>query len=143
MPGELPLVLLALIADEALGGYELLRELERRFAPGYRPSPGSVYPALTALRAEGLVEAVSATGKAKYRRSLAGHQLLAEQADTLRRIEERTNTAIASAASLQEVLARFTARVAGLGDRIDRARVERVLDDALRALTAPEVRSGS
>ena len=44
MPGELPLVLLSLIAGRPQGGDELMGELERRYGPVYRPSPGSVYP---------------------------------------------------------------------------------------------------
>src|SRR3954453_7266415 len=52
MPGELPLVILALLNVRPQGGYELLRELEQRYGPAYRPSPGSIYPALAALRAE-------------------------------------------------------------------------------------------
>ena len=105
MPGELPLVLLALLADRTQGGYELLGELERWFAPSYRPSPGSVYPALSALRAEGLVEQVPGQGKATYEVTDDGHRLLTDQRDALRRIESRTSTVLASEGSLQATLA--------------------------------------
>ena len=39
--GELPLVLLALIEQEPLNGYELMGELERLFGPAYQPSAGA------------------------------------------------------------------------------------------------------
>ena len=142
MPGELPLVLLALVADRAQGGYELLGALERRFAPSYRPSPGSVYPALSALRAEGLVEQLSGRGKATYRVTEQGRRLLADQRDVLQRIEERTATVLASGASLQATLAHFTARINKLSGRVDRVAVERVLEDAAKAIADLEVTNG-
>jgi len=142
MPGELPLVLLALLADRAQGGYELLGELEHRFGPAYRPSPGSVYPALSALRAERLVEQVAGPGKATYRVTASGRRLLADQREGLQRIEDRTSTVLESSASLQAALARFTARISKLSGRVDRAAVERVLDNAAKAIADLEVSNG-
>ena len=55
--GELPLVLLALLQQRPMNGYEMLSELGRLFSPGYAPSPGSVYPAISALRRSGLIGA--------------------------------------------------------------------------------------
>jgi DNA-binding PadR family transcriptional regulator len=142
MPGELPLVLLALLADRAQGGYQLLGELERRFAPTYRPSPGSVYPALSALRAERLVEQISGQGKATYRVTASGRRLLAYQREALQRIEDRTSTVLEADASLQAALARFTAGISKLSGRVDRAAVERVLDNAAKAIADLEVSNG-
>jgi DNA-binding PadR family transcriptional regulator len=142
MPGELPLVLLALLADHAQGGYELLGELEFRFAPSYRPSPGSVYPALSALRAEGLVEQVSGPGKATYKVTAHGLHLLAEQRATLQRIEDRTSKVLQSDGSLQATLARFTTRISKFSGRVDRAAVERVLESAAQAIADLEVSNG-
>ena len=82
MPGELPLVLLALLAERSQGGYELLGELDRRFAPAYRPSPGSVYPALSAFRAERLVEQ-DRSGAERLSGDARGRRLLADQRDVL------------------------------------------------------------
>ena len=59
--GELPLVVLALLEREPMHGYQVLGELTRRFGDVYVPSAGSVYPAIRALRDDGLVGATSAT----------------------------------------------------------------------------------
>jgi DNA-binding PadR family transcriptional regulator len=142
MPGELPLVLLALLSERSQSGYELLGELERRFAPHYRPSPGSVYPALTALRAERLVGQAPGQGKTTYRATAHGRRLLESQRDVLQRIEDRTSTVLDSDDSLQAALARFTARVSKLSGRVDRAAVEHVLETAAKAITDLEVRHG-
>lgn len=48
-PGDLRLLLLALISEKPRHGYELIKELEQKFGGGYAPSPGSVYPTLTLL----------------------------------------------------------------------------------------------
>ena len=105
-------------------------------------SPGSVYPALTALRAEGLIEPLSGRGKARYRVTSQGEQLLIDQSDALRRIEARTHTVLDADASLQALLAQFTSRITKLGGRIDRSAVERVLDNAAKAIADLEVSNG-
>ena len=142
MPGELPLVLLALLDDGALGGYELLRLLERRFSPTYRPSPGSVYPALTALRAEGLVRAIPGAGKARFRLTAAGRRMLAEQADTLRRVEHRTKAVLRADSSIHARLDRFSALITKLSGRVDGDELERILDNAMTAIAQLEVSNG-
>jgi DNA-binding PadR family transcriptional regulator len=142
MPGELPLVLLDLLSDRPQGGYELLGELERRFGPGYRPSPGSVYPALSALRAEQLIEQESGGGKASYRVTAQGRHMLTDQRVAFARIEARTSAALKSDASLQLVLDRFVARISRLSGRVDRAAVERILDNAAQAVADLEVSNG-
>jgi|GEM_PF-2666056 len=142
MPGELPLVLLDLLSDRPQSGYELLGELERRFGPGYRPSPGSVYPALSALRAEQLVEQESGGGKASYRATAQGRRMLTDQRVVLARIEARTSAALKSDASRQLVLDRFVARISKLSGRVDRAAVERILDNAAIAVADLEVTNG-
>ena len=43
-PGELRLVLLALIAGERKHGYELIKEIEEMIGGDYAPSPGVIYP---------------------------------------------------------------------------------------------------
>ena len=140
MPGELPLVLLALLSDQPQGGYQLLGELGRRFAPTYRPSPGGVYPALAALRTEGLVKQVSGRGS-EYRLTAAGRSLLAEKRDLLDQIDARTNAALASGTALQPTLDRLVARVTELRGTVDRAAIAHILDTATNALADLEVRN--
>jgi DNA-binding PadR family transcriptional regulator len=140
MPGELPLVLLDLISDRPQGGYELLGGLGRRFGQaGYRPSPGSVYPALSALRAEQLIEQDVAGAKAVYRVTAKGRRMLADQSAVLARIEARTGASLQADASWQPVLERLVDRISKLSDRVDGAAVERILDNAAKAVADLEV----
>lgn len=50
--GILKYVLLALLAEQSRHGYDLIRELRRKGWPG---GPGSIYPLLASLEAEGLI----------------------------------------------------------------------------------------
>ena len=61
-PGDLRLVLLALIEEKPRHGYELIKDLEAKFGGAYAPSPGSVYPTLTLLEELGLVRSTVSEG---------------------------------------------------------------------------------
>ena len=54
--GELRLVLLKLIGDETRHGYELIKAIEELTGGNYAPSPGVVYPTLSLLLDEGMIE---------------------------------------------------------------------------------------
>jgi len=69
--GELRLVLLKLIADEARHGYELIRAVEALTGGAYAPSPGVVYPTLSMLDEMGLV-AEQRTDDSKKRFGVTG-----------------------------------------------------------------------
>ena len=61
-PGDLRLVLLALIAKQPRHGYEVIKEREQRFGGSYSPSPGSVYPTLTPLEELWQIRATASEG---------------------------------------------------------------------------------
>src|SRR3954468_11648298 len=55
--GDVRAALLVLLAEEPRNGYGLMQEIEQRSEGQWRPSPGSVYPALAQLEDEGLIRA--------------------------------------------------------------------------------------
>jgi DNA-binding PadR family transcriptional regulator len=55
--GDVRAALLVLLAEEPRNGYGLMQEIEQRSEGEWRPSPGSVYPALSQLEDEGLIRA--------------------------------------------------------------------------------------
>jgi DNA-binding PadR family transcriptional regulator len=61
-PGDLRLVMLALIEEKPRHGYELIKDLEAKFGGAYAPSPGSVYPTLTLLEELGHVRSSASEG---------------------------------------------------------------------------------
>src|SRR4051812_6238250 len=56
--GDVRAAMLLLIEGGPQNGYQLIQEIERRTDGVWKPSPGSVYPALQQLEDEGLVRAV-------------------------------------------------------------------------------------
>jgi DNA-binding PadR family transcriptional regulator len=65
--GELKYVLLEVLADEPMHGYEIIRRLEEESSGLYSPSPGSVYPTLQMLEDQGYVLSEELDGKRVYR----------------------------------------------------------------------------
>jgi DNA-binding PadR family transcriptional regulator len=62
--GDVRAGILALLAEAPRNGYQIMQELEERSRGMWRPSPGSVYPALQQLEDEGLVRSEEAgTGR--------------------------------------------------------------------------------
>jgi DNA-binding PadR family transcriptional regulator len=53
--GFLKLAILRLVAERRIHGYALIKEIERITSEDWRPSPGSIYPALQALVKNGLI----------------------------------------------------------------------------------------
>lgn len=76
--GDLKYVILGLLADEPMHGYEVIRRLEEESAGLYSPSPGSVYPTLQMLEDEGYVVSEPVDGKKVYRITEAGRAFLDE-----------------------------------------------------------------
>ncbi len=58
--------LLMALAERPMHGYELMTELEERTSGRWRPSPGSVYPALSRMERDGLIEADEVAGKRSF-----------------------------------------------------------------------------
>lgn len=128
--GELPLVLLALVAQRPRHGYEIMADLTRLFGPDYRASPGSIYPAIEALEAEALIVGEPLGGKTVYRSTSAGDEALEARAELLAALELRTGVRLARGDSLEPLLARFKARLTPLSGHVDPTAVADVLERA-------------
>jgi len=122
--------LLALVSGRPKNGYEIMADLTRLFGPHYRASPGSIYPAIEALEAEGLIASQAQNGKSGFATTTAGDQALESRAELLAAVELRTGVRLTPGDSLEPVLARFNARVAPLSGQVDAETVAAVLDRA-------------
>lgn len=82
-PGDLKLLLLALIAEHPCHGYDLIRQIESMFDGAYSPSPGVIYPTLTFLEESEMILGDAEGGKKRYSITDAGRLSLSEQAIAL------------------------------------------------------------
>ncbi|GAA4506560.1 MULTISPECIES: PadR family transcriptional regulator [Nonomuraea] len=65
--GDVRAALLLLLGEEPKNGYQMIQDIEARSRGVWRPSPGSVYPALQQLEDECLVTGGEAGGSRTYR----------------------------------------------------------------------------
>lgn len=88
--GDLKYVILQLLDEKPRHGYEIIKELEERFAGAYSPSPGTVYPTLTMLEDLGYAAArTEENGKKIYEVTAEGRAYLAENKSTVDDIFDR------------------------------------------------------
>jgi DNA-binding PadR family transcriptional regulator len=64
--GDIRTAALLLLAEEPRNGYQIMQEVEERSEGVWRPSPGSVYPALQQLEDEGLIRSEEIDGRKLY-----------------------------------------------------------------------------
>ncbi len=89
--GDLKFVILRLIMEKPMHGYEVMRALEQESCGMYRASPGSVYPTLQMLEDEGYVEADEASGKKVYNITDEGRDYLERNQDVVDDVLDRVS----------------------------------------------------
>jgi DNA-binding PadR family transcriptional regulator len=77
--GDIRIAALLLLEEEPRNGYEIMQEVEHRSEGTWRPSPGSVYPALAQLEDEGLIRAEEIDGRKVFVITDEGRALLAQR----------------------------------------------------------------
>jgi DNA-binding PadR family transcriptional regulator len=60
--GNVRAAALALLAEQPMNGYQIIQEIAERSGGVWRPSPGSIYPALQQLEDEGLIRVDAGEG---------------------------------------------------------------------------------
>lgn len=81
--GDVRNAVLALLAEAPANGYGLINQISDRSNGLWRPSAGSIYPALGLLTDEGLIAPVEADGKKLFELTDAGRAHVAEHAEEL------------------------------------------------------------
>ncbi len=79
--GDVRTAALLLLAEEPRNGYQIMQALEERSGGAWRPSPGSVYPALQQLEDEGLITTSEQGGRKLYELTDAGRAAVAERGE--------------------------------------------------------------
>jgi len=96
--GALRLYLLKLLDEQPRHGYEVISLLEDRFMGLYAPSAGTVYPRLTRLESEGLVEHEVSEGRKVYSLTQQGREELARNVDELASLERDLTASVSELA---------------------------------------------
>jgi DNA-binding PadR family transcriptional regulator len=79
--GDIRTAALLLLAEEPRNGYQIMQEVEERSDGAWRPSPGSVYPALQQLEDEGLIRSEEVEGRKLFALTDEGRAVLQERGE--------------------------------------------------------------
>ena len=136
--GDVRAALLVLLAEEPRNGYGLMQEIESRSRGVWRPSPGSVYPALQQLEDEGLVRSVESGGRRQYELTDEGRAYVEENREKLAEPWAEVAGEMGSGVfELRSVASQVTAalmQVAFAGSEAQVEEAKKVLADTRRAL---------
>src|SRR4051812_22423460 len=129
---------LLLLAQEPRNGYQIMQELEERSEGLWRPSPGSVYPALQQLEDEGLIRSEESDGRRLYHLTDAGRAYVDERPDDQPAPWETFSDSMsdqhAETAGLMRDVAMAFVQVLRAGSESQVAEAGRVLADTRRSL---------
>jgi DNA-binding PadR family transcriptional regulator len=81
--GDVRAAILDVLQGGPLNGYQVIQQIEERSGGAWRPSPGSVYPTVSQLEDEGLVEADAAEGRRNLRLTAAGETYVGDHPEEL------------------------------------------------------------
>lgn len=87
--GDLRYMILKLLAEQPMHGYEVMQALSREAAGLYSPSAGSVYPVLQLLQDQGYVTSDERDGKRVYAITEEGRKFLEENSDRVDDVFDR------------------------------------------------------
>ena len=136
--GDVRAALLVLLAEEPRNGYGLMQEIERRSDGVWRPSPGSVYPALAMLEDEGLVRASEQDGRKVFELTDEGRAHVEEHRERLGEpwagLGDEVGEGRLELRGLIGQLHAAAVQVASAGDDAHVEQARKVLEDARRAL---------
>ncbi|MGL4305882.1 MAG: PadR family transcriptional regulator [Mycobacteriaceae bacterium] len=117
--GDVRAAVLILLAEEPMHGYQLIREITERSHGVWKPSPGSVYPALAQLEDEGLIRIERIEGRKTARLTELGKNYVAKEeaelADPFSEVTEGVGVDVMNLRVAAAALIGATGQVASIG----------------------------
>lgn len=84
--GDVRAAIISLLSEEPRNGYQIIQEINERTGGLWRASSGSVYPAISQLEDEGLIEPTDGNGRKLFALTAAGREHAERNADQLSRL---------------------------------------------------------
>ena len=136
--GDVRNAVLALLSEQPLNGYQVMQELAQRSRGFWRPSPGSVYPALQQLEDEGLVRAEEKEGRRVFQLTDAGRAYVEAHKEEFsapwETASEGVDQGLVELRDLAFQVGGAVMQVAHAGSEAQVARAKQVLTDTRKAL---------
>ena len=136
--GDIRSAILLLLAEEPRNGYGLMQEIEERSGGVWRPSPGSVYPALSQLEDEGLVHATETDGRKSFTLTDEGTAHVETNRERMgtpwETVGEGAHDELHELRHAAQALAVAAMQVAQTGSKAQLGEAKAILEDARRSL---------
>ena len=142
--GDLKYMILELLRDRPMHGYEVMRALEETSGGAYTASPGSVYPTLQSLEDGGYVSSEEKDGRKVYTITDEGREFLDSNQDRVEQILHRIKDFAKhfSGAPMTDVTrsfmrlaqASFEQSIRRVGDEDSMDRLREILEQAAREI---------
>ena len=137
--GQIRTALLAVLAEAPGHGYDVMQNLEDKTGGAWRPSPGSVYPALQQLEDEGLIAATTGEGgRRAFQLTEEGRAYTAAHPDEVQAPWDVVAQSVGNEAielrRLFGTVAMAGMQVARVGNRAQVEQARQILTDARRKL---------
>jgi DNA-binding PadR family transcriptional regulator len=136
--GDVRAAALALLSERPRNGYQIIQEIAERSHGIWRPSPGSVYPALQQLEDEGLIRAEESGGRRTFRLTEDGRAYVrrndAQIGEPWAEVADSVSEELVDLRVLFGQVGMAMRQVAEVGTPAQRGAARKVLVDARRAL---------
>ena len=134
--GDVRTAILALLDEQPMHGYQVIREIEERTQGRWKPSAGSVYPTLQLLADEGLVTAEVAEDRKIYALTAEGREAAAAVAGKAPWVEPepREGSHFGPVPKAAFELAQAATQVARSGTEAQQSAAAEVLEGARRKI---------
>src|SRR6476469_7717383 len=136
--GDIRSAILLLLEEEPRNGYGLMQEIEERSGGIWRPSPGSVYPALSQLEDEGLVRVVEEDGRKTFTLTDEGQQHVDANKERIgtpwETVAEGTPDELFDLRRSAQALAVAAMQVAQIGSKAQLEEAKEILEGARKGL---------
>lgn len=130
--GNVRSALLSLLSQQSYNGYGMIRAIAIHTDGAWRPSPGSVYPTLAALQAEGLIESSEEGKRTEFSLTGAGRAYVSENADEMAQVWADVNEEAGAGTELRSSMQ----KLGGAVQQISLAGTEEQIKSATGALDA-------
>ena len=136
--GDVRAAILALLTEQPRNGYQIIQEISRRSGGVWKPSSGSVYPALQQLEDEGLVRADENDGRRVFQLTEAGRAYVEARQEELsapwEAVSESMDERVVALQTLIGQVGMAAMQVAMAGAETQLTAARQVLTEARRAL---------
>lgn len=136
--GDVRAAILLLLQERPMHGYELIQQIREKSQDVWRPSPGSIYPALAQLEDEGLVIIEKVSGRKTAKLTESGVEYVeankAELGDPWQDVKDGVGDQALDLRGLIGQLMGAAAQVAAVGTPEQAAKAAEVLTEARRSL---------